>query len=195
MKIRKWLQELDELYAVYDGSVLYASEPNDSLDYLLFDATNHQENAEREIKKRVIWFLEHEYLGRVNRLIASKIEQDPKCVKTMNAFYRYMHTLGKYRILTFASIPMQQERKGKTLFANVYCYFRKEFMQCFQKTYNEPFRKQYPIGNDLRGEFLHWKEYIRTEMCNDGFDSDAIWKKMVDLICTVAIMDELLVQT
>lgn len=195
MKIRKWLQELDELYKVYDGSVLQASEANESLDYLLFDATNHQEQAEREIKRRVIWFLEHEYVGRVDRFLTSKIYLQPDCVKVMNAFYRYMHTLGKYRILAFAAIPGQQELKGKVPFTAVYYYFRGEFMQCLHKTCREPFQKQYPIQDDLRGEFLHWKEYIRTEMCNDGFDSDAIWKKMVDLICTLAIIDELLCQT
>jgi len=195
LKIRKWLNELDELYKVYDGSILQAESTDKSLDYLLFEATNNQEHAEREIKGRVIWFLEHEYLGRAERLIHSKIYQQPECVKTMNAFYRYMHTLGKYRILTFASIPRHQTYKGEISFESVYYYFRKEFRECLEKTHTESFRNQYPVGDTLRGEFLHWKEYIRTEMCNDGFDSDAIWKKMVDLICTIALMDELLSRT
>lgn len=184
--------DLDDLYKVYDGSILQVSDINQSLDDLLFDATNHKEDAENEIKARVKSFLNEEYTRRVNRLMASKIYMQPDFVKLMNAFYRYMHSLGKYKILVFAGVPKEQELQGVTNFLEVYSRFRTVFAETRLKIAKESFHGQYPTEDILRGELFHWREYIRTEMCNDGFDCNVIWKKMVEFLCSLAMIDTML---
>lgn len=202
MKIREWLSSLDDLYQLYAGTVLSyklkESKSTDDLDQLLFELTNQQEDAEKELKKAVVSFLDKEYTGRVDRLLASDIYIDPRYTKLMYAFYQFMHSLGKYRIYLFCDIP-DAYKQGERTFCDIYLHFRAQTIY-YKRTlrpeiYTSGRHEKYPSGEKLREVFEHWKVYIHTEMCNDGFDCDVIWKKMIDLLCTLAVMDTMLRET
>ena len=163
------------------------------LDYQLFAVANMQDDAEKLLKESVVSFLNHEYDGRVDRLIASDIHIHPRYTKLMHAFYKYMNSLGKYRLYLFCDIPEICSKKDMT-FTDVYLHFRKETFEWKRNLHPQLYctRSGYPSGTRLKDEFDHWKLYIKTEMCNDGFDSNVIWKKMVDLLCTLAVLDTML---
>lgn len=196
MKIREWLSSLDDLYRLYAGT---AAQPmgqdllDKELDYQLFAVANMQDDAEKLLKDSVVSFLNHEYDGRVDRLIASDVHIHPRYTKLMHAFYKYMNSLGKYRIYLFCDVPNIAIDSTKS-FIDVYLHFRERVMEWKRVLLPQPYnyRTGYPTGERLKEEFDHWKIYIRTEMCNDGFDADVIWKKMVDLLCTLAVMDTML---
>lgn len=197
MKIREWLSSLDDLYRLYAGMTSEHLIGEDllhkDLDYQLFAVANMQDDAEKRLKDSVVSFLNHEYDGRVDRLLASDVYTHPRYTKLMHAFYRYMNSLGKYRIYLFCDVPNIAVDSTKS-FTDVYLHFRERVMEwkriLLPQLYN--YRTGYPTGERLKEEFEHWKIYIRTEMCNDGFDADVIWKKMVDLLCTLAVMDTML---
>ena len=197
MKIREWLSSLDDLYRVYAGTTCEHQISEDhfskDLDYQLFAVANMQDDAEKQLKESVTSFLNHEYEGRVNRLLLSDVYTQPRYTKLMHAFYKYMNSLGKYRIYLFSDVPEITIDSTKN-FTDVYLYFRESSMEWKRILLPQPYnyRTGYPTGERLKEEFDHWKIYIRTEMCNDGFDSDVIWKKMVDLLCTLAVMDTML---
>ena len=197
MKIREWLSSLDDLYRVYAGTTCEHQISEDhfskDLDYQLFAVANMQDDAEKQLKESVTSFLNHEYDGRVNRLLLSDVYTQPRYTKMMYAFYKYMNSLGKYRIYLFSDVPEITIDSTKS-FTDVYLYFRESAMEWKRILLPQPYnyRTGYPIGERLKEEFDHWKIYIRTEMCNDGFDADVIWKKMVDLLCTLAVMDTML---
>lgn len=197
MKIREWLSSLDDLYRVYAGTTCEHQISEDhfskDLDYQLFAVANMQDDAEKQLKESVTSFLNHEYEGRVNRLLLSDVYTQPRYTKLMHAFYKYMNSLGKYRIYLFSDVPEITIDSTKS-FTDVYLYFRESTMEWKRILLPQPYtyRTGYPIGERLKEEFEHWKIYIRTEMCNDGFDADVIWKKMVDLLCTLAVMDTML---
>lgn len=197
MKIREWLSSLDDLYRVYAGTTCEHQISEDhfckDLDYQLFAVANMQDDAEKQLKESVTSFLNHEYEGRVNRLLASDVYTQPRYTKMMHAFYKYMNSLGKYRIYLFSDVPEITIDSTKN-FTDVYLYFRESTMEWKRILLPQPYnyRTGYPTGERLKEEFEHWKIYIRTEMCNDGFDADVIWKKMVDLLCTLAVMDTML---
>lgn len=197
MKIREWLSSLDDLYRVYAGTTCEHQISEDhfskDLDYQLFAVANMQDDAEKQLKESVTSFLNHEYEGRVNRLLLSDVYTQPRYTKLMHAFYKYMNSLGKYRIYLFSDVPEITIDSTKS-FTDVYLYFRESTMEWKRILLPQPYnyRTGYPIGERLKEEFDHWKIYIRTEMCNDGFDADVIWKKMVDLLCTLAVMDTML---
>ena len=196
MKIREWLSSLDDLYRLYAGT---AAQPIDQhlldkeLDYQLFAVANMQDDAEKLLKDSVVSFLNHEYDGRVDRLIASDVHTHPRYTKLMHAFYKYMNSLGKYRLYLFCDIPEICSKKDMT-FTGVYLRFRMETSEWKRNLHPQLYctRSGYPTGPRLKSEFEHWKLYIKTEMCNDGFDSNVIWKKMVDLLCTLAVLDTML---
>ena len=196
MKIREWLSSLDDLYRLYAGT---ATQPMDQdlldkeLDYQLFAVANMQDDAEKLLKDSVVSFLNHEYDGRVDRLIASDICIHPRYKKLMHAFYKYMNSLGKYRLYLFCDIQEICSKKDMT-FTDVYLHFRMETFEWKRKLHLQMYTSNsgYPTGPRLKSEFDHWKLYIKTEMCNDGFDSNVIWKKMVDLLCTLAVLDTML---
>ena len=79
-------------------------------------------------------------------------------------------------------------------FTDVYLRFRMETSEWKRNLHPQMYATNsgYPTGPRLKSEFDHWKLYIKTEMCNDGFDSNVIWKKMVDLLCTLAVLDTML---
>lgn len=197
MKIREWLSSLDDLYRVYAGTTCEHQIREDhfskDLDYQLFAVANMQDDAEKQLKESVTSFLNHEYEGRVNRLLLSDVYTHPRYTKMMHAFYKYMNSLGKYRIYLFSDVPEITIDSTKN-FTDVYLYFRESTMEWKRILLPQPYnyRTGYPTGERLKEEFDHWKIYIRTEMCNDGFDADVIWKKMVDLLCTLAVMDTML---
>ena len=197
MKIREWLSSLDDLYRVYAGTTCEHQISEDhfskDLDYQLFAVANMQDDAEKQLKESVTSFLNHEYEGRVNRLLLSDVYTQPRYTKMMHAFYKYMNSLGKYRIYLFSDVPEITIDSTKS-FTDVYLYFRESTMEWKRILLPQPYnyRTGYPTGERLKEEFNHWKIYIRTEMCNDGFDADVIWKKMVDLLCTLAVMDTML---
>ena len=197
MKIREWLSSLDDLYRVYAGTTCEHQIREDhfskDLDYQLFAVANMQDDAEKQLKESVTSFLNHEYEGRVNRLLLSDVYTQPRYTKMMHAFYKYMNSLGKYRIYLFSDVPEITIDSTKN-FTDVYLYFRESTMEWKRILLPQPYnyRTGYPTGERLKEEFDHWKIYIRTEMCNDGFDADVIWKKMVDLLCTLAVMDTML---
>ena len=197
MKIREWLSSLDDLYRVYAGTTCEHQISEDhfskDLDYQLFAVANMQDDAEKQLKESVTSFLNHEYEGRVNRLLLSDVYTQPRYTKMMHAFYKYMNSLGKYRIYLFSDVPEITIDSTKN-FTDVYLYFRESTMEWKRILLPQPYnyRTGYPTGERLKEEFNHWKIYIRTEMCNDGFDADVIWKKMVDLLCTLAVMDTML---
>ena len=197
MKIREWLSSLDDLYRVYAGTTCKHQIREDhfskDLDYQLFAVANMQDDAEKQLKESVTSFLNHEYEGRVNRLLLSDVYTQPRYTKMMHAFYKYMNSLGKYRIYLFSDVPEITIDSTKS-FTDVYLYFRESAMEWKRILLPQPYnyRTGYPTGERLKEEFDHWKIYIRTEMCNDGFDADVIWKKMVDLLCTLAVMDTML---
>ena len=197
MKIREWLSSLDDLYRVYAGTTCEHQIREDhfskDLDYQLFAVANMQDDAEKQLKESVTSFLNHEYEGRVNRLLLSDVYTQPRYTKLMHAFYKYMNSLGKYRIYLFSDVPEITIDSTKN-FTDVYLYFRESTMEWKRILLPQPYnyRTGYPTGERLKEEFNHWKIYIRTEMCNDGFDADVIWKKMVDLLCTLAVMDTML---
>ena len=197
MKIREWLSSLDDLYRVYAGTTCEHQISEDhfskDLDYQLFAVANMQDDAEKQLKESVTSFLNHEYEGRVNRLLLSDVYTQPRYTKMMHAFYKYMNSLGKYRIYLFSDVPEIIIDSTKS-FTDVYLYFRESTIEWKRILLPQPYnyRTGYPIGERLKEEFDHWKIYIRTEMCNDGFDADVIWKKMVDLLCTLAVMDTML---
>ena len=197
MKIREWLSSLDDLYRVYAGTTCEHQISEDhfskDLDYQLFAVANMQDDAEKQLKESVTSFLNHEYEGRVNRLLLSDVYTQPRYTKMMHAFYKYMNSLGKYRIYLFSDVPEITIDSTKS-FTDVYLYFRESAMERKRILLPQPYnyRTGYPTGERLKEEFNHWKIYIRTEMCNDGFDADVIWKKMVDLLCTLAVMDTML---
>lgn len=197
MKIREWLSSLDDLYRVYAGTTCEHQISEDhfskDLDYQLFAVANMQDDAEKQLKESVTSFLNHEYEGRVNRLLLSDVYTQPRYTKMMHAFYKYMNSLGKYRIYLFSDVPEITIDSTKS-FTDVYLYFRESTMEWKRILLPQPYnyRTGYPTGERLKEEFDHWKIYIRTEMCNDGFDADVIWKKMVDLLCTLAVMDTML---
>lgn len=197
MKIREWLSSLDDLYRVYAGTTCEHQISEDhfskDLDYQLFAVANMQDDAEKQLKESVTSFLNHEYEGRVNRLLLSDVYTQPRYTKMMHAFYKYMNSLGKYRIYLFSDVPEITIDSTKS-FTDVYLYFRESTMEWKRILLPQPYnyRTGYPTGERLKEEFEHWKIYIRTEMCNDGFDADVIWKKMVDLLCTLAVMDTML---
>ena len=197
MKIREWLSSLDDLYRVYAGTTCEHQISEDhfskDLDYQLFAVANMQDDAEKQLKESVTSFLNHEYEGRVNRLLLSDVYTQPRYTKMMHAFYKYMNSLGKYRIYLFSDVPEITIDSTKN-FTDVYLYFRESTMEWKRILLPQPYnyRTGYPTGERLKEEFDHWKIYIRTEMCNDGFDADVIWKKMVDLLCTLAVMDTML---
>lgn len=197
MKIREWLSSLDDLYRVYADTTCEHQISEDhfskDLDYQLFAVANMQDDAEKQLKESVTSFLNHEYEGRVNRLLLSDVYTQPRYTKMMHAFYKYMNSLGKYRIYLFSDVPEITIDSTKN-FTDVYLYFRERAMEWKRILLPQPYtyRTGYPIGERLKEEFDHWKIYIRTEMCNDGFDADVIWKKMVDLLCTLAVMDTML---
>lgn len=196
MKIREWLSSLDDLYRLYAGT---AAQPmgqdllDKELDYQLFAVANMQDDAEKLLKESVVSFLNHEYDGRVNRLIASDVHIHPRYTKLMHAFYKYMNSLGKYRLYLFCDIPEICSKKDMT-FTDVYLRFRMETSEWKRKLHPQVYGagSGYPSNVRLKGEFDHWKLYIKTEMCNDGFDSNVIWKKMIDLLCTLAVLDTML---
>ena len=197
MKIREWLSSLDDLYRVYAGTTCEHQISEDhfskDLDYQLFAVANMQDDAEKQLKESVTSFLNHEYEGRVNRLLLSDVYTQPRYTKMMHAFYKYMNSLGKYRIYLFSDVPEIIIDSTKS-FTDVYLYFRESTIEWKRILLPQPYnyRTGYPTGERLKEEFDHWKIYIRTEMCNDGFDADVIWKKMVDLLCTLAVMDTML---
>ena len=197
MKIREWLSSLDDLYRVYAGTTCEHQISEDhfskDLDYQLFAVANMQDDAEKQLKESVTSFLNHEYEGRVNRLLLSDVYTQPRYTKMMHAFYKYMNSLGKYRIYLFSDVPEITIDSTKS-FMDVYLYFRESTIEWKRILLPQPYnyRTGYPTGERLKEEFNHWKIYIRTEMCNDGFDADVIWKKMVDLLCTLAVMDTML---
>ena len=197
MKIREWLSSLDDLYRVYAGTTCEHQIREDhfskDLDYQLFAVANMQDDAEKQLKESVTSFLNHEYEGRVNRLLLSDVYTQPRYTKMMHAFYKYMNSLGKYRIYLFSDVPEITIDSTKS-FTDVYLYFRESAMAWKRTLHPQVYncRNGYPTGERLKEEFDHWKIYIRTEMCNDGFDADVIWKKMVDLLCTLAVMDTML---
>ena len=197
MKIREWLSSLDDLYRVYAGTTCEHQIREDhfskDLDYQLFAVANMQDDAEKQLKESVTSFLNHEYEGRVNRLLLSDVYTQPRYTKLMHAFYKYMNSLGKYRIYLFSDVPEITIDSTKS-FTDVYLYFRESTIEWKRILLPQPYnyRTGYPTGERLKEEFNHWKIYIRTEMCNDGFDADVIWKKMVDLLCTLAVMDTML---
>ena len=197
MKIREWLSSLDDLYRVYAGTTCEHQISEDhfskDLDYQLFAVANMQDDAEKQLKESVTSFLNHEYEGRVNRLLLSDVYTQPRYTKLMHAFYKYMNSLGKYRIYLFSDVQEITIDSTKS-FTDVYLYFRESTIEWKRILLPQPYnyRTGYPIGERLKEEFDHWKIYIRTEMCNDGFDADVIWKKMVDLLCTLAVMDTML---
>lgn len=197
MKIREWLSSLDDLYRVYAGTICEHQISEDhfskDLDYQLFAVANMQDDAEKQLKESVTSFLNHEYEGRVNRLLLSDVYTQPRYTKMMHAFYKYMNSLGKYRIYLFSDVPEITIDSTKS-FTDVYLYFRESAMEWKRILLPQPYnyRTGYPTGERLKEEFNHWKIYIRTEMCNDGFDADVIWKKMVDLLCTLAVIDTML---
>ena len=197
MKIREWLSSLDDLYRVYAGTTCEHQISEDhfskDLDYQLFAVANMQDDAEKQLKESVTSFLNHEYEGRVNRLLLSDVYTQPRYTKMMHAFYKYMNSLGKYRIYLFSDVPESTIDATKS-FTDVYLYFRESTMEWKRILLPQPYnyRTGYPLGERLKEEFDHWQIYIRTEMCNDGFDADVIWKKMVDLLCTLAVMDTML---
>ena len=197
MKIREWLSSLDDLYRVYAGTTCEHQISEDhfskDLDYQLFAVANMQDDAEKQLKESVTSFLNHEYEGRVNRLLLSDVYTQPRYTKMMHAFYKYMNSLGKYRIYLFSDVPEITIDFTKS-FTDVYLYFRESTIEWKRILLPQPYnyRTGYPTGERLKEEFNHWKIYIRTEMCNDGFDADVIWKKMVDLLCTLAVMDTML---
>lgn len=196
MKIREWLSSLDDLYRLYAGT---AAQPmsqdllDKELDYQLFAVANMQDDAEKLLKDSVVSFLNHEYDGRADRLLASDVYTHPRYTKLMHAFYKYMNSLGKYRIYLFCDVPNIAIDSTKS-FIDVYLHFRERVMEWKRILLPQPYnyRTGYPTGERLKEEFDHWKIYIRTEMCNDGFDADVIWKKMADLLCTLAVMDTML---
>lgn len=196
MKIREWLSSLDDLYRLYVGT---AAQPmgqdllDKELDYQLFAVANMQDDAEKLLKESVVSFLNHEYDGRVDRLIASDVHIHPRYTKLMHAFYKYMNSLGKYRLYLFCDIPEICSKKDMT-FTDVYLRFRMETSEWKRKLHPQVYGagSGYPSNVRLKGEFDHWKLYIKTEMCNDGFDSNVIWKKMIDLLCTLAVLDTML---
>lgn len=197
MKIREWLSSLDYLYRVYADTTCEHQISEDhfskDLDYQLFAVANMQDDAEKQLKESVTSFLNHEYEGRVNRLLLSDVYTQPCYTKMMHAFYKYMNSLGKYRIYLFSDVPEITIDSTKS-FTDVYLHFRERVMEWKRILLPQPYnyRTGYPTGERLKEEFDHWKIYIRTEMCNDGFDADVIWKKMVDLLCTLAVMDTML---
>ena len=197
MKIREWLSSLDDLYRVYAGTTCEHQISEDhfskDLDYQLFAVANMQDDAEKQLKESVTSFLNHEYEGRVNRLLLSDVYTQPRYTKMMHACYKYMNSLGKYRIYLFSDVPEITIDSTKS-FMDVYLYFRESTIEWKRILLPQPYnyRMGYPTGERLKEEFNHWKIYIRTEMCNDGFDADVIWKKMVDLLCTLAVMDTML---
>ena len=95
MKIREWLSSLDDLYRVYAGTTCEHQIREDhfskDLDYQLFAVANMQDDAEKRLKDSVVSFLNHEYDGRVDRLLASDVYKHPRYTKLMHAFYRYMN--------------------------------------------------------------------------------------------------------
>lgn len=196
MKIREWLSSLDDLYRLYAGT---AAQPIDQhlldkeLDYQLFAVANMQDDAEKLLKDSVVSFLNHEYDGRVDRLLASDVYTHPRYTKLMHAFYKYMNSLGKYRLYLFCDIPEICSRKDMS-FTDMYLHFRVETSEWKRNLHPQVYgaRSGYPSNVRLKEEFDHWKLYIKTEMCNDGFDSNVIWKKMVDLLCTLAVLDTML---
>lgn len=196
MKIREWLSSLDDLYRLYAGT---AAQPmgqdllDKELDYQLFAVANMQDDAEKLLKDSVVSFLNHEYDGRVDRLIASDVHIHPRYTKLMHALYKYMNSLGKYRLYLFCDIPEICSKKDMT-FTDVYLHFRMKTFEWKQNLHSQKYASNsgYPTGPRLKDEFDHWKLYIKTEMCNDGFDSNVIWKKMVDLLCTLAVLDTML---
>ena len=109
MKIREWLSSLDDLYRVYAGTTCEHQISEDhfskDLDYQLFAVANMQDDAEKRLKDSVVSFLNHEYEGRVNRLLLSDVYTQPRYTKMMHAFYKYMNSLGKYRIYLFSDVP------------------------------------------------------------------------------------------
>lgn len=197
MKIREWLSSLDDLYRLYAGTAAQQPMSQDlldkELDYQLFAVANMQDDAEKLLKDSVVSFLNHEYDGRVDLLLASDVYTHPRYTKLMHAFYKYMNSLGKYRIYLFCDVPNIAIDSTKS-FIDVYLHFRERVMEWKRILLPQPYnyRTGYPTGERLKEEFDHWKIYIRTEMCNDGFDADVIWKKMVDLLCTLAVMDTML---
>ena len=197
MKIREWLSSLDDLYRVYAATTCEHQIREDhfskDLDYQLFAVANMQDDAEKRLKDSVVSFLNHEYDGRVDRLLASDVYTHPRYTKLMHAFYRYMNSLGKYRIYLFCDVPDVCKHPSTSL-TDVYLYFREASVAWKRTLHPQVYncRNGYPTGERLKEEFDHWKIYIRTEMCNDGFDADVIWKKMVDLLCTLAVMDTML---
>lgn len=188
---------MDDLYRLYAGMTSEHLIGEDllhkDLDYQLFAVANMQDDAEKRLKDSVVSFLNHEYDGRVDRLLASDVYMHPRYTKLMHAFYRYMNSLGKYRIYLFCDVPNIAVDSTKS-FTDVYLHFRERVMDWKRILLPQPYnyRNGYPTGERLKEEFDHWKIYIRTEMCNDGFDADVIWKKMVDLLCTLAVMDTIL---
>ena len=196
MKIREWLSSLDDLYRLYAGTAAQPMGQNlldKELDYQLFAVANMQDDAEKLLKESVVSFLNHEYDGRVDRLIASDVHIHPRYTKLMHAFYKYMNSLGKYRLYLFCDIPDICSKKDMT-FTDVYLHFRMETFEWKQNLHPQKYASNsgYPTGPRLKDEFNHWKLYIKTEMCNDGFDSNVIWKKMVDLLCSCADVDRML---
>lgn len=197
MKIREWLSSLDDLYKLYSGTVpvkIQSVDIEKDLDYLLFESSNQQDDAEKQMKDTVTLFLTNEYNGRVDRLLKSGIYKHPVHCKLMYAFYKYMNTLGKYRIHLFCDVPEMYLRSDQT-FSDVYFHFRAlcSYYECTLRP--QAYTNQFPIDSELKDEFEHWKIYIQTEMCNDGYDTRVIWKKMVDLLCSLALMDTMLRDT
>ena len=194
MKIREWLSSLDDLYELYSGTVpikIRSIDIKKDLDYLLFEASNKQDDAEKQMKDTVTLFLKNEYNGRVDRLLKSGIYKHPVHCKLMYAFYKYMNTLGKYRIHLFCDVPEMYLRSDQT-FSDVYFHFRALCSYYEHMLQPQVYTNQFPIDNELKNEFEHWRIYIQTEMCNDGYDTRVIWKKMVDLLCSLALMDTML---
>ena len=194
MKIREWLSSLDDLYELYSGTVpvkIRSIDIKKDLDYLLFEASNKQDDAEKQMKDTVTLFLKNEYNGRVDRLLKSGIYKHPVHCKLMYAFYKYMNTLGKYRIHLFCDVPEMYLRSDQT-FSDVYFHFRALCSYYEHMLRPQVYTNQFPIDNELKDEFEHWRIYIQTEMCNDGYDTGVIWKKMVDLLCSLALMDTML---
>lgn len=197
MKIREWLTTLDNWYNLYSGRVPTTIKFNDQtkdLDYLLFGDALQREEAEKQLKESVTSFIANEYNGRVDRLLKSGVYKHPRYVKLMYAFYKYMNTLGKYRIHTFCEVP-EMYTKNNQSFIDCYLHFRSLFSSYARTMRQQAYTGQFPADQKLREEFDHWGIYIRTEMCNDGYDNEVIWKKMVDLLCSLSLIDTMLRDT
>lgn len=184
-----WVTEAYRLYKLAFEQEYIAKEEGD-LDLMLFQAMNARDEALIQLRQLVTNFMDTTYPVLIRDFVqASDIRRNPRNSKLLHGFHIYVRTLGHSRPFVFQKVSwtklqMKPNEDPMASYQKLKSCFHEE--QHSSHTINPTV---YPIDEEKwTKDLIHWGEHIKTEVCNDGFDSLVIGKKLLDLIATVALI-------